>query len=154
MAGIYTVTQRTDGELLTAAKYNTDRQDLSDNLTSTTTFTPTVAGLTSTGTCSYTIQQGKYTRINDLVFFSVVVQWTGHTGTGQLAIQGLPVTSTATPVNIQWPVSWQYTGTGAALTGVPIGIIYPGETQIRAFYTKTSDDTQQNHGVAANGLIV
>jgi hypothetical protein len=54
------------------------------------TWTPVIAGSSSSGTATYSANSGKYTRIGDLCFVDFVVTWTGHTGTGQLLIQGWP----------------------------------------------------------------
>jgi hypothetical protein len=57
------------------------------------TFTPTVAGSTTVGTASYGRQTGRYTRIGNLVTFSIDLDWNSGTGTGDLRINGLPFTS-------------------------------------------------------------
>jgi hypothetical protein len=56
------------------------------------TFTPTIIGLSSAGTASYTTQTGEYTRIGNRVFFYTRVKWSSATGTGQMAVSGLPFT--------------------------------------------------------------
>lgn len=56
-------------------------------------FTPVVFGATAAGTCTYNVQEGKYTRIGDLCFVRISVAWTGHTGTGDLRISGTPFTA-------------------------------------------------------------
>lgn len=60
------------------------------------TFTPTIAGTTSAGTATYTTQSGQYTRIGDVVHFSLSVKYSGATGTGLLLIKGLPFTPSNT----------------------------------------------------------
>ena len=59
------------------------------------TFTPTIAGLTTTGVGVYGLQSGKYTKVGNLVTFQVFLTWTAHTGTGNMIISGLPFTSGA-----------------------------------------------------------
>lgn len=56
------------------------------------TFTPTVAGSTTAGTATYSTQSGQYTRIGDLVHFSLSLEYNSATGTGPLLIKGLPFT--------------------------------------------------------------
>jgi hypothetical protein len=63
------------------------------------TFTPTIIGLTTAGTGTYGAQNGKYTKIGNAVTFSVDINWTAHTGTGNMAIAGLPFT--AAPISFQ-----------------------------------------------------
>jgi len=60
-----------------------------------TSFTPTVVGTTTAGAGTYTTQTGWYQRIGDVVYFSVNLTWTAHTGTGNLRIDGLPIASSA-----------------------------------------------------------
>lgn len=69
-----------------------------------TSFTPTVEGATTTGTCSYTYQQGKMTRIGGFIFFSVYVTWTSHTGTGNIRVKGFPSSNGYKPLNTAFPV--------------------------------------------------
>lgn len=57
------------------------------------TFTPTVQGSTTAGTCTYTVQSGKYQRIGNVITFQLNVGWSGHTGTGNIEIKGLPFTA-------------------------------------------------------------
>lgn len=76
------------------------------------TFTPTVIGSTSAGSASYSLREGSYYRIGKLVYFSIRLSWTGHTGTGDLRIGNLPFTTatrtTATPYNYQLTFSNDY----------------------------------------------
>ena len=54
------------------------------------TWTPTIEGSTTAGTCSYVYQNGTYTRIGDIVWVQCRVSWTGHTGTGDIRLKGFP----------------------------------------------------------------
>ncbi|WP_146605988.1 hypothetical protein [Mesorhizobium kowhaii] len=54
-------------------------------------FTPVVFGATTAGTYTPTTQQGWYKRSGDVVEFEASVAWTGHTGTGPLRINGVPI---------------------------------------------------------------
>jgi hypothetical protein len=58
------------------------------------TFTPTIIGSTSAGTGTYAGggQVGTYTKIGRLVNVSIYLEWTAHTGTGNMYISGLPFT--------------------------------------------------------------
>lgn len=60
------------------------------------TFTPTVIGVTTAGTGTYTTQAGKYTKIGGLVYVEVALVWTAHTGTGAMQFAGLPFTAAST----------------------------------------------------------
>jgi hypothetical protein len=57
------------------------------------TFTPTIIGTTTAGTATYGGgQQGLYTKIGRMVYFSIYLGYSGGTGTGDLRIAGLPFT--------------------------------------------------------------
>ena len=58
-----------------------------------TAFTPTIVGSSTAGAGTYTTQVGHYARIGNIVFYSITLVWTAHTGTGNLRIGGLPVTA-------------------------------------------------------------
>jgi len=58
-----------------------------------TTFTPVIEGTTTAGTATYSAQVGRYTRMGNVVNFTLQLVWSGHTGTGDLIVTGLPVAS-------------------------------------------------------------
>lgn len=62
------------------------------------TFKPTIAGATTAGTANYITRSGQYTRIGDVVHFSLVVEYNGATGIGPLVIKGLPFTPSGSNV--------------------------------------------------------
>lgn len=72
------------------------------------TFTPTIVGSTTAGTASYGRRTGRYTRIGNLVTFSIDLDWNSGTGTGNLLITGLPFTS----------VSGHNTGIGSSYSNI------------------------------------
>jgi hypothetical protein len=55
-------------------------------------FTPTVIGLTTAGTGTYSVQFGRYTKIGNIVTAFIRLTWSAHDGTGNLAFSGLPFT--------------------------------------------------------------
>lgn len=57
------------------------------------TWTPVVAGSTSAGTATYSLQKGRYTRIGRQVYIELGLSWSAGTGTGNLYITGLPYTA-------------------------------------------------------------
>ncbi|HDV0469225.1 TPA: right-handed parallel beta-helix repeat-containing protein, partial [Klebsiella pneumoniae] len=59
------------------------------------TFSPTVAGATTGGTGTYTNQYGKYTKIGNIVHFTLSVAWSAHTGAGAILISNLPFAASA-----------------------------------------------------------
>jgi hypothetical protein len=60
-----------------------------------TSFTPTARGTGTSGSGTYTTQTGKYIQIGNIVFFTIGLGWTAHTGTGNLRFASLPVTAAA-----------------------------------------------------------
>jgi len=60
------------------------------------TFTPTIIGTSTAGTGTYNAQGGRYTRIGRVVTFQLYVDWSAHTGTGNMEVAGLPFTSNTT----------------------------------------------------------
>jgi hypothetical protein len=56
------------------------------------TFTPTAYGSSTVGTTTYTLTEGVYTKIGNVVTFSINVGWSNMTGTGNLLIGSLPFT--------------------------------------------------------------
>jgi len=62
----------------------------------TNLWTPTVIGLSAAGTGTYSaLRSGKFERVGQWCMFTGSVGWSNHTGTGQLAISGLPYTADA-----------------------------------------------------------
>ena len=57
------------------------------------TFTPTITGLSTTGTGTYTSQNGRYVKIGRSVTVFGYIRWTAHTGTGGIQINSLPFSS-------------------------------------------------------------
>ena len=60
------------------------------------TFTPVIAGTTTSGTGIYTIQQGKYIKVGNMVYVSIRLGWSAHTGTGNMLLDGLPNLASST----------------------------------------------------------
>lgn len=54
------------------------------------TFTPVVTGSSSAGTCTYTKQYGKWIKDGDAIRGEMTIVWTGHTGTGNILVTGIP----------------------------------------------------------------
>ena len=54
------------------------------------TWTPVLIGAFTLGVGTYTLQNGRYVRIGNMVFVEGGIHWTAHTGTGGMQISGLP----------------------------------------------------------------
>ena len=84
------------------------------------TFTPTLDGTSAAGSGTYSQQQGRYTKIGREVSFEVNLNWSAHTGTGNIIVSGLPFTSSGAgitaPVSV---VASNLTFTGQLIAQVP-----------------------------------
>jgi hypothetical protein len=78
-------------------------------------FTPSIIGTAPAGGATYSIQEGRYTRIGNRVFYSIRLDWSAHTGGGFFSITGLPFTANSANVNYPASIYW---------SGVPIGSGY------------------------------
>jgi hypothetical protein len=63
------------------------------------TFTPTIIGKTSAGTGTYSNQTGSYIKVGQMVSIFIRMDWSAHTGTGNMGFGGLPFTSAGTFAN-------------------------------------------------------
>jgi hypothetical protein len=72
------------------------------------TFTPTIVGTTLAGTGTYAAsgQIGRYTKIGNRVFWYCYLQWTAHTGTGNMRVANLPFTSINSTNTYAVPSIW------------------------------------------------
>lgn len=104
------------------------------------TFTPTLLGLGTAGSPTYVNQNGSYTRIGKMVFFSarITISALGSM-VGQLAMNGLPLTSGSFLYAVN---CWPYSNAAVGVTTAPIPEVQGGTAQIR-FYKNAA-------GTAAN----
>lgn len=56
-------------------------------------FTPSIVGGTLAGVGTYAYRTGRYVKIGKAVHFTLRIDWSAHTGTGNLTITGMPFTS-------------------------------------------------------------
>ena len=75
------------------------------------TWTPVMSGSTTAGTGTYNGQVGSYVKIGSVVYYTLDLSWTNHTGTGNMNLSGLPFTSNGT-----YCAGSCRAGTGLALT--------------------------------------
>jgi hypothetical protein len=54
------------------------------------TFAPTVFGSTVAGTATYSVNSGTFVKVGRVVTFNMTISFTGHTGTGDMRIAGMP----------------------------------------------------------------
>lgn len=58
---------------------------------SSNNWTPVIQGSITPGTATYAKQHAVYSRVGLMVFFTFDIEYTGHTGTGDLQITGFPL---------------------------------------------------------------
>lgn len=88
-------------------------------------FTPVIRGTTSAGVGTYTDQSGTYVKNGNIVTFQLILDWSAHTGTGDILISGFPYA----PINSEpQPTGWVWanslTITGQATFGLIGGQTY------------------------------
>ena len=90
-------------------------------------FVPVVIGLTTAGVVTYTFQAGFFSRSGRTVHFVISLGWSAHSGTGGMAITGLPFTS---DVNVFQAVSVQYDGLTVGAGKQLVAVVPNNQTQV------------------------
>ena len=111
------------------------------------TFTPTIVGVSTAGTATYTNQVGKYTKIGDRVLINIYLSWSSGTGTGNMNISGLPFSSDG-----QIPLS-NYNGSIAMAAGHVMQVLTQG-TLININSVPSGGGSDANVPYDASGLII
>jgi hypothetical protein len=121
------------------------------------TFTPVVVGTTIAGAAgAYSGQNGKVVKRGKQVHVEIDVAWTGHTGTGNIAINGIPTTLTGVG-NELVPATYTRLGqvriAGMAWTGPLLYATYSGVSgQVRPLQV-TAAGVESLVPIAAAGTI-
>lgn len=76
-----------------------DEDGLATAITTVQNFTPTVYGSVTPGSTTYPTRQGRYVKIGNIVYFTINIEWTAHTGSGNMLVGGLPDVTENTPVS-------------------------------------------------------
>jgi hypothetical protein len=121
------------------------------------TFTPTVLGSTVAGVGTYSGQSGIYTKVGRQVTVQIYLNWSAHTGTGNIRVGNLPFTNTSNfwsasvgylnnialtagsvmtafvEASASYIVLWQYPTGGGVASEVPIDVA--GGIVLSASYT-------------------
>jgi hypothetical protein len=64
------------------------------------TWTPIIVGTTTAGTGTYSSQNGRYTKVGNMVTATSYVEWSAHTGTGAMRLGGLPFATLSATANL------------------------------------------------------
>lgn len=100
-------------------------------------FTPTLVGSTSSAGITYTTQNGRYTRIGNMCFFSVhIVLSSRGSASGTVSIGNLPFTSAAT---VNWGGHAFFSDEHSITSGFT-GRIVAGGTEMDLYYLSTGGD--------------
>jgi hypothetical protein len=112
------------------AMANPDAQAAAQFLANATpiTFTPTVIGLTAAGAGTYSYQLGSGQLIGNRFYFSMSIAWTAHTGTGGIAITGLPFTALNTANRLS---ALSLVAENMTFTGQLSAYVLPNENRVR-----------------------
>jgi hypothetical protein len=100
-------------------------------------WTPVAIGGTTTGTGTYGLQVGRYTKIGQVCFFQMTLGWSAHTGTGDLILAGLPFTSLNAGGGGGQSVATLGYNNGLAFTNQPVMFIPTNNTRISLTQTTT-----------------
>ncbi len=95
----------------------------------TNTFNPTIVGVSTAGTGTYSVQNGVYFVIGKMVYVQIDLVWSAHTGTGNMRIDGLPYASDNNAINTAFAVQWSNV-TLAAIGNKLMATVVPNTTQI------------------------
>jgi len=116
------------------------------------TFTPVIAGATTAGTGTYVTQQGRYTKIGRTVTYTVNIEWSAHTGTGNTEIRGFPFSAVGGIYDVANII--QDAGPVPGADKIRVAFIQSGttEVQIREYDFVTSNVTNSN-AITATGVF-
>jgi hypothetical protein len=114
-------------------------------------FTPTLAGSTLAGVTTYVTQQGAYKRLGDRVDFTLTLQWSAATGTGNPRIGGLPYPS-ANVANQNFSASiWPTTVTFA---NGDINVLFSPNVSTLRLFSPLTNAASTELVMEAAGLVV
>jgi hypothetical protein len=116
------------------------------------TWTPSVAGRTTTGTATYSVQSGTYRKIGSTVIIQCYIVYTGGTGTGGLKIDGLPFAAGSTSGQI-FIGSVSLVDIAAPAGSQNFCSINPSASDIGIDYFSASGGSPTNNTYDANGGI-
>ena len=92
------------------------------------TWTPVAYGATTAGSYAYSYQYGKYTKIGNVVHYTLnIVTTSGTSGTGEMRVSGLPFTNAASR---NYCMAATYNSHSAATTGSS-AYVHPSSTFLR-----------------------
>ena len=112
------------------------------------TWTPVAAGNSSSGTASYSIQAGAYTKIGNMVYIMGRLGWSGHTGSGSLIVNGLPFSS-----NNQYAFLGFSFRDDLTITAGKTAYVYVSPSTATAVFVEIGTGTSATSGVAMDTAV-
>jgi hypothetical protein len=94
------------------------------------TWTPVINGTSTSGVGVYSVQVGRYTKVGNTITAHCHINWSAHTGTGNMNIGGLPFGS-ANVTNL-FPAASVFSN-NLTCTGVPVLLVLSGATTAPLF---------------------
>jgi hypothetical protein len=117
------------------------------------TWTPTIIGSTTAGSATYSTQAGNYTKIGRLVTVQMYIGWTGHTGTGDMSISGLPFTSINT-ISVASAAIGLSDSISLTAGNILAGYVVPNATEVLFKQFPTGGGGSSNVPVDAAGSVM
>jgi hypothetical protein len=120
------------------------------------TFTPTIIGKTTAGTGTYNTngQIGTYTKVGRLVSYQIWLSWTAHTGTGDMAVGGMPFTSSSATNTYNAATIGYINNITLSALNVPLLFMLAGDTQLQFRQTPTGGGVITNVPIDVAGDVV
>jgi len=122
------------------------------------TFTPVFAGSSSNPSVTYSAQDGRYTKIGNRVYFSILIIITGVSsqGTGNILIDGLPFSAAGSSYENVCPIGYNDvfdTAFKTAYVSTTTMLIIPvGVTQGNSIYGSPAADNRSNLSTGYLGI--
>ena len=117
-------------------------------------WTPVIKGATTVGTGTYTVQTGTYAKIGDVVHIQCFLVWTAHTGTGDMFLDGLPFTSSATTFNFSSVSIGQFENIVLTAANTPMASIPNNGTTISLRQMPSGGGGMANVAMDTNGNLI
>lgn len=117
------------------------------------TWTPTVLGSTVDGTTTYSVQNGVYVKVGNMVYCQALLIWTAVTGTGNLRFGGLPFTS-VNLANSQHSVTFGVVSDIALIANnIMTGILPASSSTIAAYSTPVGGGAYEDVAIDGAGYV-
>lgn len=112
---------------------------------------PVVVGTTGAGTATYIKQHAVYARVGYMIFFTFDLQWTMHTGTGNIQINGFPLNFAL--ANTNYPYACLIENITLPAGAVDVLFIGSNATKTGLMQTNISNNVRSPIAMSAAGTI-